>query len=363
MHNLRQVIPIVAFASALAASIPAMATPPRLEDLNGDGAIVVVGFGDSITRGTGDGPEAHSLPPLPAGYPKRLDDKLPVPVVNAGSPGEETQQGRQRLPHVISETPPDFVILLEGVNNITNHRAETVISDLQSMIDTVFQSGALPLLGTLTPTCCDRQRQGSTPPDAVRAMNQRIRSLASQNGIPLIDFHEGLAPGGSYDTSTDLLHEPEGLHPTPSGYDRMAEVAAAAFRTPKGCGGRTITVLGTDGDDFLEGTKGADVIYGAGGNDTIKGLQGDDVLCGGKGDDVLIGGQGNDLLNASDGNDSLSGGLGEDTLRGGAGDDTMSGGRDTDDCADPNGTNVRSGCELPAPEEPPPADPPVGVSP
>jgi lysophospholipase L1-like esterase len=345
---------MLAVASTLAAGT-ALATPPRLEDLNGDGAIVIVGFGDSITRGTGDGPDAHSLPPLPAGYPQRLDVLLPVPVVNAGSPGEETQQGRERLRHVIVETPPDFVILLEGVNNITNRRTETVISDLRSMIDTVFSVGAMPLLGTLTPTCCSRESQETTPPDDVRAMNQRIRSLAAENGIPVVDFHAGLAPGGTYDSSTNLLHEPEGLHPTPEGYDRMAAVAAAAFRVPKGCGGRTITVLGTDGDDFLVGTKGADVIYGAAGNDTIKGLQGSDVLCGGKGDDVLIGGQGNDLVNASDGNDRLTGGLGKDTLRGGAGDDTMSGGRDADDCTDPNGANVRSGCEIPAPEEPPPA--------
>ena len=73
------------------------------------------------------------------------------------------------------------------------------------------------------------------------------------------------------------------------------------------------TLLGSDGNDTLNGTAQ---------NDYILGLQGDDSLNGNAGDDFLGGGEGNDQLYGSDGNDTLIGGAGNDTLSGGNGADT-----------------------------------------
>lgn len=96
------------------------------------------------------------------------------------------------------------------------------------------------------------------------------------------------------------------------------------------CRGREVTILGTDGDDYLVGTAGPDVIHGLGGHDLIAGLRGNDVLCGGEGHDVLIGGEGNDALFGDEGNDVLLGGNGNDGLHGGAGHDSLSGGNGND---------------------------------
>ena len=54
-------------------------------------------------------------------------------------------------------------------------------------------------------------------------------------------------------------------------------------------------VMGTPGDDTLNGTENGDVIYGLGGNDTLDGGAGDDILNGGAGDDILNGGDGADV--------------------------------------------------------------------
>ena len=78
------------------------------------------------------------------------------------------------------------------------------------------------------------------------------------------------------------------------------------------CNGEIVTILGTQGKDFINGTPGPDVIHGLGGNDTINGLGGNDVICGGDGDDTLYGRSGNDTLDGGRGNDKLYGGPGND---------------------------------------------------
>jgi VCBS repeat-containing protein len=56
----------------------------------------------------------------------------------------------------------------------------------------------------------------------------------------------------------------------------------------------TITVLGVDSDDILQGTAGPDTMFAGIGNDTLNGLAGDDTLVGGAGADALVGGPGSD---------------------------------------------------------------------
>lgn len=80
-------------------------------------------------------------------------------------------------------------------------------------------------------------------------------------------------------------------------------------------------MIGTDGDDTLDGGGGNDELWGYGGNDTLLGGDGNDFLWGGFGNDQLEGGAGDDTLLGEGGNDTLIGGAGNDTLYGGAGND------------------------------------------
>ena len=87
---------------------------------------------------------------------------------------------------------------------------------------------------------------------------------------------------------------------------KACEVLSRRARTAPGCVGRPATIVGTNGDDRVEGTPGPDVIAGLAGDDRIDGLAGDDVVCGGPGDDeltsydvsgdVLVGGSGDDFV-------------------------------------------------------------------
>lgn len=84
-------------------------------------------------------------------------------------------------------------------------------------------------------------------------------------------------------------------------------------------------ILGTSGNDYLEGTSGVDCILGLGGDDDLYGKGGNDVVVGGSGNDYIHGGGGADSLYGNDGNDTLDGASGGDSLYGGAGDDSLVG--------------------------------------
>src|SRR6476469_10046201 len=111
------------------------------------------------------------------------------------------------------------------------------------------------------------------------------------------------------------------------------------------CHGRRAMIVGTDGDDVLQGTPERDVIWGGDGNDTITGGRGNDIADGGAGDDDrVIGDLGDDKLTGGPGGaDEVAGSLGIDTLNGGPGNfdfvhgdygyDRMDGGPGKDDIA------------------------------
>ena len=311
------VLLLLAFAS------PKARAQVLLEDLNGDGIVKIVAFGDSITKGTGDNEDDARGDPEFGGYPRRLQDALDlqaanVVVFNAGKGGETAAGGQSRIPSVLAAEHPDLVILLEGANNV-NGGSGDVAGRIDKMIDSVFSSGAFPLVATLTPFCCDKQNRAGL----ARDVSIELRNLAQARGTALVDFHEAFAPGGSYDRSTGRIWDPEGLHPTPHGYDVMGMTAAAAMKVPPLCHGSAVTMYGTFGDDVLVGTPGPDVIHGLKGNDHITGLEGDDVICGSAGDDFIDGGLGNDYVNGGKGNDVVEGFDGVDDCKGGAGTDVF----------------------------------------
>jgi RHS repeat-associated protein len=89
-------------------------------------------------------------------------------------------------------------------------------------------------------------------------------------------------------------------------------------------------IVGTDGDDVIDGTNKADCIVGGRGNDRIQGGNSDDVIFAGEGKDEVFGDNGADLIFAGAGDDTVAGGNGNDTLWGGVGNDRILGGSGDD---------------------------------
>jgi Ca2+-binding RTX toxin-like protein len=72
-------------------------------------------------------------------------------------------------------------------------------------------------------------------------------------------------------------------------------------------GGNNELILGTTGNDTLDGKNGSDCLVGGGGHDHLNGGQGNDVLIGGDGDDTLNGGSGQDVCYGGCGIDTFPG--------------------------------------------------------
>ncbi len=125
--------------------------------------------------------------------------------------------------------------------------------------------------------------------------------------------------------------------------DYLVEFGAIVQLVETAPGSLTLEVFSdpsaTAGNDYLVGSNGDDVINGLAGNDEIRGLKGNDTLSGDEGNDQIFGLEGSDVLNGGDGNDSLFGGAGNDTINGGANDDVIFYGSGNDSIDGGSGTD------------------------
>lgn len=99
---------------------------------------IIVFFGDSLTYGTGAGPE-QDIPSLVA-------KELPFHVQNAGVPGNTTQDGLNRLEETLDQ-PVDLLIIGLGGNDFLRHVPLTETKrNLKQMIHLAKSKGVRVLL-------------------------------------------------------------------------------------------------------------------------------------------------------------------------------------------------------------------------
>ena len=119
----------------------------------------------------------------------------------------------------------------------------------------------------------------------------------------------------------------------------VVAVGPASGQDVPTCEGVPATIVGTEGNDRINGTPGDDVIVGLGGRDRIAGGAGNDLICGGEGIDIIkgqrgrdriFGGPGKDRVFGNSGRDVVDGGPGRDKVFGGGGLDTITGGPGND---------------------------------
>ena len=100
-----------------------------------------------------------------------------------------------------------------------------------------------------------------------------------------------------------------------------------------------LIIVGSTGNDTIDGSQVNDNIFGSGGADVIRGLGGNDNIAGADGHDNLRGGNGADSINGWGGNDVI---IGDDDFAGG-GDDSVSGGSGNDIIRTGRGFNFAHG--------------------
>ncbi|MBI3714939.1 MAG: arylesterase [Betaproteobacteria bacterium] len=169
-----------------------------------DGGATVLAFGDSLTFGTG----ANTA----EAYPAQLQDLVGHKVINAGVPGEISEDGLARLPAVLEETAPKLLILCHGGNDFLRKMDEAkTITNLRAMIR-LAQSRRIAVLLVATP----KPSLLPAPPDFYGELAKEF-SLPLENNV-LKDIL------GDNNLKSDLVH------PNAAGYRKMAEAVAKLLK-------------------------------------------------------------------------------------------------------------------------------------
>jgi lysophospholipase L1-like esterase len=189
-------------------------------------------FGDSITEGqTSPDPVVLLLNPADS-YPSKLQQLLSaryvdqnITVVNKGRSGEKVHEdGEKRLPEVLDDEKPDVLLLLDGANDLLRagnagdpeDAISPIVGSLEEMLQSAKRRKIAVMLATFPPQRRDGRRGAGAP--AVPELNEEIRKLAADEGATLVDLYNGL--GGTPDGSIGV----DGLHPTSSGYTKIAQI-------------------------------------------------------------------------------------------------------------------------------------------
>lgn len=211
----------------------AFAQNNNLQDINLDGKIEMLAFGDSITRGVGDfyspGEEAPAIlpsPPSEAGYPLRMESLLGISVQNKGIRGEFlSEAGVYRFSSTVSASNADYIILSEGANDVfVSASSQTLRRDMQAMINMAKVMGREPIIATIPTPCCGHA--GSAP--YIDSYNLAYKDLAALNEIKMADVSRAFSQTCTGEECY-LFNLPEGLHPNSKGYDAMAQTIIAAI--------------------------------------------------------------------------------------------------------------------------------------
>jgi lysophospholipase L1-like esterase len=210
--------------------------PPRLL-----GTGRVLAFGDSITAGVpGGGASQFSVVVSEFAYTITLETLLkeryrqqtPV-VLPEGIPGEyaqfrppgEAPGGADRFGPVLAQTRPDIVLLMEGTNDLQFDQAgiEDAVRGLRSMVQQAKAANVRILLSTVIPqraTGSPARERGSR---LAPVLSARIRELAAAENVPLVDMF------AVFERDMSLIGI-DGLHPTPRGFQVMAQTFFEAIR-------------------------------------------------------------------------------------------------------------------------------------
>lgn len=180
-------------------------------------------LGDSFTFGTTSRAPERVIPgdtyvqKLEFLLQERFPEQAPT-VFNAGVPGQFMDQIEDRYPGALRQSNAQVLILQGGANDI-NADGSRAISDVVTRIERITRDAqgrrVSVILSTLTP-----HRPGSTKGTAsaeVRELNTRIRDLCRRYQTGCADLYAAF--GGEQSP----LIGADGLHPTPAGYDVIAE--------------------------------------------------------------------------------------------------------------------------------------------
>jgi acyl-CoA thioesterase I len=193
--------------------------------------ITIVALGDSTTAGTPGFKSPLESPPNGAG---NIESQYAYwltqthgdwQVLNRGVDGERSDQIRARFARDVLGAQPAAVVIIAGVNDIYQGRAaDAVQRELEAMYVAAHAARIQVVAGTIIPFDTATTEQNAR----MHAVNAWIRDYSGRHdGVTFCDARAAVAAPGQADR---LVSSPDGLHPSPDGYMRMAAALEPSIR-------------------------------------------------------------------------------------------------------------------------------------
>lgn len=159
---------------------------------------VILAFGDSLTYGTGANHQTES-------YPAVLAELSGQTVINAGVPGEISQQGLVRIEQLLAEHQPQLVLLCHGGNDLIRKLdTDKLKQNLSQMIAQIRAQGAQVVMLSVP------------RPGVFLNAAPLYREVAESEQVLL--ENEIIA-----DIVSEVSLKSDAIHPNAEGYRRLAE--------------------------------------------------------------------------------------------------------------------------------------------
>ncbi len=201
-------------------------------------------FGDSLTAGEVTNPIGqwgvgsgewggliHKQVIVPAAsYPAQLQSQLStrylsqassIRVVNAGVAGENLFRAAVRFEGALSENDSEAVIIMHGLNNLGGDGTDVPTTLIRGMVQTAKARGVRVFVGSMVPTVAGRLRSQNVT--LLETYNAKLRQMSVEEGVVFVDLYATLLPEALVVIGAD------GLHPTETGYRRIADLFFAAI--------------------------------------------------------------------------------------------------------------------------------------
>jgi lysophospholipase L1-like esterase len=208
--------------------------PPRLSVTS------LLAFGDSMTAGevVSEGSISMFRPLIVdpgKAYPADLSAELTaryttqsITVTNQGWSAEKAVEAvaTARLSGLLASRHYDAVLLMEGANDLLDEDSIKMLqaaNAMQTMVRDAKSRGLRVLLATLPPADPSGFR-GRKVVGLVSPYNGALANVAASENIPLVDVHQ------AFGSNFSGLIDSDGLHPTPAGYQKIADTFFAAIK-------------------------------------------------------------------------------------------------------------------------------------
>ncbi len=153
----------------------------------------VLAFGDSLTSGGGK---------ISDPYPGQLSRMTGRPVISSGAGGETIPRGAARFPGVFERTKPGVVVIMEGTNDAA---AGTSLAEAEAALEQMVVYAKSKGAGVIVATIPPFQKATTNADPRAQAVNERIRAVASRQGVPLADVYKAFGSNGTL-TQGDGIH-------------------------------------------------------------------------------------------------------------------------------------------------------------